>query len=354
MEQAGAQIVEHTAAMGVMGLPGPRLIAAHLSRLKRIERWLREHPLAAVVPVDSPAANGSICQLVRRTQPSASVVHLVAPQLWAWRAWRVRKLRRLTDELLCLLPFEPDWFKRRRVRATFVGHPLFDPASHPIPEPIHEPAPGPKLALLPGSRRAEIERNWPMMVQTLRHLEPAHPGLTAASAAVDEWAKSLMLKLTPEPPAALGQRIRVGQMDEVVAWADVVLVASGTATLQVARQRKPMVAVYNIPRIYRYLRPLLGWMFATKTFTLPNLVSEHETGQRAIPEFVPLFGQAEPVTEELRRLLSDESARNVQQQRLERVCQAFEGTRYAQTSAQRLLSHLAKAEGAKGSPNPSD
>src|SRR5699024_836891 len=98
----------------------------HRTRLKRLAKWMRADDcnLAAVVAVDSPAANWSICKLARRHQPQAIILHLAAPQLWAWGEWRIRKLRRLTDGVLCPLPFAPAWFAARRVIPVFGGHPL--------------------------------------------------------------------------------------------------------------------------------------------------------------------------------------------------------------------------------------
>ena len=128
MLAAGADLIETTTDNPAMLLGAASQARAHQQRLKRLTKWLNDHKLAALVPVDSPAANWSICKLVRKTQPAAKIIHLAAPQLWAWAPWRIKKLRRLTDHVLCLLPFEPDWFTARGVRATFVGHPLFDPS----------------------------------------------------------------------------------------------------------------------------------------------------------------------------------------------------------------------------------
>ena len=96
-----------------------------LRRKADLATWLGQHDIAAHVPVDSPAANWSMCRATRNVQPNASVVHLVGPQLWAWAEWRIRRLRKLTDHVMCLLPFEPAWFGERGVSGTFVGHPLF-------------------------------------------------------------------------------------------------------------------------------------------------------------------------------------------------------------------------------------
>jgi lipid-A-disaccharide synthase len=114
-----------------MGIPGLGKVLEHLKINRAVKRWLQTHPVALHVPVDSPAANFPICKIAKKS--GARVVHLVAPQVWAWAEWRVNKLRRLTDLVLCLLPFEEQWFAMRGVKARFVGHPLFD-------EPLDYPA----------------------------------------------------------------------------------------------------------------------------------------------------------------------------------------------------------------------
>ncbi len=138
MEAAGATLIERTTDRAVM-LAGIAVQARrHQRRLAALKRWLADHPLAVHVPVDSPAANWSICRLVRRQASDASIVHLAAPQLWAWATWRVRRLRRLTDRVLCLLPFEPAWFARRGIPGVFVGHPLFDTEGHGFSDALHD------------------------------------------------------------------------------------------------------------------------------------------------------------------------------------------------------------------------
>src|SRR5262249_160118 len=129
MEAAGATIVERTGENAVMGMPGMGKIVEHLRINSRIRKWLATHPIWVHVPVDSPGANFPVLKL---TEPAswngrgARGVHLGAPQVGAWAEWRVNKLRKRTDLVLCLLPFEEGWFMARGVRARFIGHPLFD------------------------------------------------------------------------------------------------------------------------------------------------------------------------------------------------------------------------------------
>ena len=131
MEAAGAMLVGRTADDGAMGLGAIAHARKVRKTIKSIGRWIKECRLVLHVPVDSPAANFPVCRQSR--DAGARIVHLAAPQLWAWGEGRIKKLRRLTDHLLCLLPFEPQWFGERGVKGTFVGHPAvnreLDPAA---------------------------------------------------------------------------------------------------------------------------------------------------------------------------------------------------------------------------------
>ncbi len=290
MEAEGATLLENTTAEAKMGLSAATQVLTHLRRLRLLKRWLRSHAVTALVAVDSPTANWSICGLVRRMQPQAKILHLAAPQIWAWAPWRIGKLRRLTDQVLCLLPFEPEWFGDRGVPAMFVGHPIFDgvatsaTANTPPPPSEWPGAPGLRLALLPGSRRAEIRENLPTMLAAFDRLCQLHPGMGAVIAAVDQAKAGLIAELIAAHPSTIARplHVAVGQVTQVLNWADVVLVVSGTATLEVAAHRKPMVTIFNANW---FEWQVVRWIIQTRTFTLPNLISEAQGHGRAVPEF---------------------------------------------------------------------
>lgn len=357
MAAAGAKLLEQPTDRAVMLIAALSHAAAHCRRLSQLKKWLTEHPIDAFVPVDSPAANWSICRLVRRLQPQAKIVHLVAPQVWAWAGWRIGKLRRLTDHMLCLLPFEPKWFEEHGVPATFVGHPLIEQIQPPgsavsrhVPPGFNRPGPI-RVAMLPGSRRAEIRRNGPVMLQALAALRNEYPELQVTVAAVDQWAADEMtpmvsgLGLRPESAEATARGswldIAVGRVDEILAWADLVLVVSGTATLHTALHGKPMVVVY---RANRFLWHVLGrWIVNTRTFSLPNLVAESLGRGTVVPEFVPYFDGAPPLTAAMRQLMDDPRKYQQQAEALKRVRGAFEGYPFGRLATQKLMEAMASS-----------
>jgi len=359
MAAAGATIIETTTEDAVMLGGAIKHARVHMQRVKRLRAWLRANPIDALVPTDSPAANWAICKAVRKIQPKAKIVHLAAPQVWAWASWRIRKLRRLTDHVLCMLPFEPEWFGQRGVPATFVGHPIFEAASAKQ-RAQHSPADasnGRRLALLPGSRKSEWERNWKTMLQATEVLRRKHPSLSVSVAASSGKAFETLKNAehfgdsTPTRQfyeAAMSDEgaegifastpwltYYRGKTDEVIAEADVVLVVSGTATLQVASHRKPMVALYNVSRLtWNFLG---RWIVATRTFTLPNLISEADGNGRVIPELVPHFGDVNAVVEAVDALLRDGAARAKQREGLDRVCSHFEGKSFGKLATAKFL-----------------
>lgn len=331
MQAAGAELVEDPTARAVMLADVARAAWEHRWRVRRLKAWLAEHPIDALVPVDSPAANWSICQLVRRRQPHASIVHLVAPQLWAWAPWRARKLRKLTDHVLCLLPFEPGWLGRRGIPGTFVGHPLLDGLTQPRGA-SGEGRP-PRLALLPGSRRGEWKANWPTMLAAYQQLEAAHPGLTGQVACIDATAESVLRGLSKNWPSSL--QPRVGQVASVLAYGDAAIVVSGTATLDAVAAGTPMVVMYNTHRLLYAL--VSWWAITTRTFALPNLISESRGWGRACPELVPHYGQVQPLVAELDRLLGDAAARQAQAESWRRIRRLYEHVSYRSRAAERIL-----------------
>jgi lipid-A-disaccharide synthase len=322
MQAAGATLVERTGESAVMGLPGLAKIREHQQINRRVQAWLAEHPQVGLhVAVDSPAANFPICEIAKKRR--IRVVHLVAPQVWAWGSWRVKKLRRLSDLVLCLLPFEPAWFERHRVPARFVGHPLFD---RPLDEPAlvaraaELPQGAPRIALLPGSRPAELANNFPLLLESFRRLKRDSAGAVGVVAATTPAAvqrlRSDAASLGGWPA---GLEIVAGETDAAIAWCQLALVVSGTVTLQVARQGKPMVIVYKSGRLFY---ELVGrWLVSAPYFTLPNLIA----GREIVPELVPHFGDAEPIVQLASRLIEDEALAARQAQELGRVCEAFSG-----------------------------
>ena len=349
MEAAGATIVGRTGQKAVMGMPGPAKIAEHFAIQRDIKKWLAQGLARVHVPVDSPAANFPICKLTRPA--GMTIIHLVAPQMWAWGAWRVRKLRRLTNKVLCLLPFEEDWFLQRGVAARFIGHPLFDVPLDAATlaelserakafEPASGPPPCPRIALMPGSRPAELRSAFPRLLDAFHRLLKDFPAIAGVVAAT-----------TPEVAADLRERAKslggwpsrlamaVGDTDAAIRWCDFALVVSGTVTLQIARQNKPMASFYCPNRVTYHL--LARWLLETEHYTLPNLIM----GKRIVPELIPYMrNDGEDLALEVIKFMRRTGYADDQRSELTRLRKKFEGTHAASAAADEiLLAHDAAA-----------
>ena len=299
MEAAGAELMGRTCDDGSMGLGGFAAALSVHKTIREIRRWAAGVPLVAHIPVDSPAANFPICKTMRKR--GVRVIHLVGPQLWAWGGWRVHKLRRLTDMVMCLLPFEEAWFRERGVPARFIGHPVM---AKEIDERELDakaaayPQGSPRLLILPGSRSGEIRANLGLLVRTfveLRNRNSRTAGVIVASN--EAIARDLRQRLNPMPG---GLHLTAGDLEPAIHWADLALTVSGTVSLDLTRQATPMVGLYKVGPISWLGSKVL---LRTPYRLLPNIVANDEV----VPEFVPYLGMrgSGPIVAAATRLISD-------------------------------------------------
>jgi lipid-A-disaccharide synthase len=224
----------------------------------------------------------------------------VAPQLWAWAGWRIGKLRKYCDKLCCILPFEQDWFSEKGVDTTFVGNPLLDELQyglHSYKKNYDDFDPkNLRLAIMPGSRAAEISTLWLPMQQIALRLKEKYPAAKFVTVAVDAQREEL---LKSKHNACFESEYAICSVSDTAADVDFALVASGSATLQVASVGCPMVIMYQSSRI---LWHLVGrWLVKTKYLSLVNILA----GRELVPEFMPYFSSIEPIVHTIEHLLED-------------------------------------------------
>ncbi len=348
MERAGAKIQERTGEDAIMGLPGIAKVLEHMRINARIDAFMRARNVTLHIPVDSPSANISICGIAKKH--GARVVHLVAPQIWAWGRWRIHKLRRVTDMVLCILPFEEEFFRKRYVPARFIGHFLFDNVT-PDAEldrrvETFDAQGEPRIAMMPGSRPDELRRHFPILLDAFRALHAAHPAARGIVAATNQRVAQHLRDMAAASggwPDRLS--IVVQDTDAVIRWCQVAMVKSGTVTLQVAKQRKPMVVFYkkSNPLIYMIARLILS----TRVFSLPNVLAR----KRIIPEFIPHYGGAVPLVQAVERLINNSGEAAVQRHDLDTVLKPYEGLHAASLAADTIEEFAGlrtQAQGYKG------
>lgn len=237
MAAAGASLLERVESLSAMGFGEPltRLVA-HGTLLRRLRRHCQERRYDLVILVDYPGFNLQVA----RVSAAAGIptLYYVAPQAWAWAAGRTDRLRRSVQALAVILPFEEAYFRARGVPARFVGHPLLDVAYPSRAEARAALGLDPRalvLAVLPGSRPAEVRRLWPVLRDAARGLRLEHPDLESVLAAIPGI----------EYPGADDFRLCTGGAAHVLAAADCALCKAGTATLEAALLDVPSVVVYR-------------------------------------------------------------------------------------------------------------
>jgi len=296
LADAGCELLEETVGRAVMTHKAIAHAGHYYKLIKRIQRYLRENPVDLVVVCDSPALNFHIAKAAKRA--GTRTLFFVAPQLWAWGGWRIGKLRRCCDKLCCLLPFEEQWFNERGVDTTFVGNPLLDR----LPDDLtsyrkdysgFDPRQA-RIALMPGSRLAEIESLWRPMQEIALRLKQEFPAVRFTAVATNDERRALLNQM--EIPGFQCEY----SIDSVTDTADAVdfsLVASGSATLEVASAGCPMVVMYQTSR---FLWHLLGrWLVQSKFFTLVNLLAD----RALVPEFMPYFTSIDPIVAKVTEFL---------------------------------------------------
>jgi len=298
MADAGCKLLETTVTKAAMIYNAFSHIGYYYKLIRRITRFLKSNKVDLVIVCDSPAFNFHIAKAAKKA--NIKTLFYVAPQLWSWAGWRIHKLRKYCDKLCCILPFEQNWFSQKGLDAAFVGNPMLDELDPPLarykrkytdfkPENAY-------FAIMPGSRAAEIDTLWLPMQQIATRLKQKYPNTTFTAVAVDaERQKTLKAAQIP----GFECKYTIGSVTETARTADFSIVASGSATLQIAAVGCPMVIMYQSSRI---LWHLLGrWLLKTKYLSLVNILANKEL----VPEFMPYFGSIRPILEAIELLLED-------------------------------------------------
>lgn len=285
MISAGCEPWYRTEELSVMGLAE---ILRHLPRLLKLRRQFIKRLQAArpdvFIGIDSPDFNLPVEAALKKS--GVPTVQYVSPQVWAWRQSRVAGIRDATDLVLCVLPFEVEFYRTHDVNSVFVGHPLADEVPVEVDagdarQSLGLPAATAILAVLPGSRSTEVSRLARPFLETGKWLQQRHPGLQVVVALVNDAIRDRYLQATHGVELDPPPRLVVGRAREVIAAADVVLTASGTASLEAALLKRPMVVAYIISRLTHRLLRVLG-LNKLEYFSLPNLLA----GRELVPEYL--------------------------------------------------------------------
>ncbi len=302
MSAAGVQLVQGIERLDAIGIIGLGQVGVVLRKYRALRQLIRREAVDAVVFVDNPEMNLRLAKIARKA--GRRVVYYISPQIWAWRAWRINLIKRVVDRMIVILPFEEALYRGAGVPCDFVGHPLLDAVAPSYDrEELRKRFgidPGtPVLGLLPGSREQEIRSLLPLMMLAAKRLAPRYPGLRLLVAQADSIRDGQIEEVVAG--SGLSLQIIKDQASEVMAASDVLLVASGTATLQAAVVGTPMVILYKLPWLTYWVGRLL---VRVHSIGLVNLVA----GRRVAPELLQQDATPARVVEEADRLLGSETA----------------------------------------------
>jgi lipid-A-disaccharide synthase len=283
MREAGVEAWADAGELAVMGLSE---VLAHLPRLLRLRKGLRERILAwrpdAFIGIDAPDFNLGLERWLKRR--GVRTVHYVGPSVWAWRESRARKIGASADRVLCLFPMEPPIYARHGVDAVFVGHPLADAipldpdraaARAALGIAVHDPV----LALLPGSRLGEIDRMLPVFLEAAAGVAAEFPDLKTLIPAANPACRAAIERTAAGMPVA--PRILDGDAQKAMIASDVVLLASGTAALEAMLCKRPMVIGHRIAPMTHAIVRGMG-LLKSRFVSLPNVLA----GEALVPELL--------------------------------------------------------------------
>ena len=250
------------------------------------ERLMRDKP-DAFIGVDAPDFNLDL--EVKLKAQGVKTIHFISPSIWAWRGKRIEKIRRAADLVLCIFPFEPEIYAKRNINAVYVGHPLASAIPFEVPRAASRAALGigddeTLVAVMPGSRKSEIQYIAPRLLRAAAELSRARPGIRFVIPVVTglrHAIEPLRKQYAPDVPITLLD----GRSHEALAACDVALVASGTATLEAALFKRPMVVVYAMHALTWQMGKRMNYQ---PWVSLPNILLR----EFAVPEL--LQGDATP------------------------------------------------------------
>ncbi|AUC07752.1 lipid-A-disaccharide synthase [Acinetobacter lwoffii] len=278
-----------------------------------VETWTKD-PVDIFIGIDAPDFNLRLSKTIKQKQLPIKTVQYVSPSVWAWRQGRIHGIKASIDLVLCLFPFEKAFFKQWDVPAAFVGHPLASqlPLENPILDAQTELGLDPHqkyIALLPGSRRGEIERLGPLVLDAANILHQKHPDYTFLIPAINDARKQQIESLLATYPESLKAQIRLMENTsaeskigrQVMNASNIIALASGTATLEAMLLHRPMVTFYKLHWLTYQIAKLL---VKIPYFSLPNIIA----GKKVIQELIQSDATPENLAAEIEKLMDIEAA----------------------------------------------
>ncbi len=306
MAKAGATVLFPLVDLAIMWF-GRVLLNLHkfFRILDQADQYFANERPDAVVVIDYPGFHWWLARKAK--ERNIPVFYFVPPQIWAWGGWRVNKVRKHIDHVLCSLPFEPKWYHDRQVPgAVYIGHPYFDELAERVLDEsflaIEEAKEGPLVALLPGSRTQEVQKNLPMMLKAAAVLASRRPDVRFAVASLHERHQALAGEILKESGLELPIQIHAARTPELIRLASVAWAVSGSVGLELMVEALPTVVVYRI----RHFDLFVARRFIrSKYISLVNLLADDEV----MPEYLTPVDVSTEMADWATKWLDDEGSR---------------------------------------------
>jgi lipid-A-disaccharide synthase len=321
MQKAGVRPIVDAHSLAVVGLVE---VLAHIPRIygeyrKLLDAARRERPELAIL-IDSPDFNLRVARRLKKL--GIPVFYLVAPQVWAWRKGRLPLMRRTIDRLLCIFPFEPEFFARHGIDAVYIGHPLtrlVQPSASraELRRRFGIPEGAPLIALLPGSRTGEAARHLPILLETVERLRSLAKSSPHFVLAVPPGTIPIRSNFRERISSASIQLLE-GKTWDVLVCADVALAASGTVTIEACLLGTPMVTFYRVNKLSWWMGKAL---VRVPFYSMVNLVA----GRKIVSEFIQDQMTPENLARETLALLENEAASEGMRRDLAEVAEKLSG-----------------------------
>ena len=318
MAEAGVEILVSTDKMAVVGLTEIfRKLPAITRAYFKLKSVLKNSKPDLLILIDYPGFNLQLARAAKKY--GIPVLYYITPQVWAWRRGRVKKLAEYVERLAVILPFEEEFFRQRGLNAQFVGHPLLDHLPPPedktfLRKQLDLDQAQPVIALLPGSRQAEVLNLLPIMLKSAHILHAQFPHLQWVLAQAPTIDPQLIQSLIRD--ANLEIKIIASDTNRALAVSDLAFVTSGTATLETALMEVPMVVLYRMSRISFLAAQIV---VRVPFISLTNLVAQ----EKIVPELIQKEANPERLSEEARVILMDPAYKETMTRKLSAVRKKF-------------------------------
>jgi len=292
--EAGADVRFHIDDFAIIGFSGVVTKFPKLARLEMSLKRILENGVDLFIPVDYPGLNLRLAAHAKKV--GVPVLYYISPQVWAWGKHRIQRLARSVDFMAVILPFEEGIYRDEGIRAEFVGHPLAEESSLPVPR---DQGTRSGIGLLPGSRSGEVRRILPVLLQSAEHIQRERPDETFSIGLSPSVPKRIYKKIIRKHNVAVTMNENA---PDVMASSRLLLVASGTATLEAALFETPLIVVYRIS--------MLNYFIASRLVKIDHIgLVNIILGERICPEYVQEEAKPEDIARHALSILEDSSAR---------------------------------------------